>query len=52
MEFFKLNRNYLLILGINNENLSRVISIIGEVLSREAVDKESDCYFRMLNIVR
>lgn len=44
--------NHPLILGTNNENLPRVISIIGEALSREAVDKESDCYPRMLNIVR
>lgn len=52
MELLKLNRNHPLILGTNNENLPRVISIIGEALSREAVDKESDCYPRMLNIVR
>lgn len=52
MELLELNRNHPLILGTNNENLPRVISIIGEALSREAVDKESDCYPRMLNIVR
>lgn len=52
MELLELNRNHPLILGTNNENLPRVISIIGEALSREAVDKESDCYLRMLNIVR
>lgn len=52
MELLILNRNHPLILGNNNENLPRVISIIGEALSREAVDNESDCYPRMLNIVR
>ena len=50
--FFPVGRNHPLILGNNNENLPRIISIIGEALSREAVEEESDCYPRMINIVR
>ncbi|XP_048745456.2 importin-5-like [Ostrea edulis] len=44
--------NHPLILGSNTENLPRVISIIGEALSRESISSEDDCYPRMLNIVR
>ena len=50
--FSGIGRNHPLILGNNNENLPRIISIIGEALSREAVEEESDCYPRLINIVR
>ncbi|KAK2719944.1 importin-5-like [Artemia franciscana] len=43
--------NNQVILGPNNSNLPRLVSIIGEVFSRETLEKESESYKRLLGII-
>ncbi|CAG2257042.1 IPO5 [Mytilus edulis] len=44
--------NHPLILGENHVNLPRIVCIVAEAFTKEAVSSESNVYTRMLNIVR
>lgn len=40
-----------MVLGENNQNLPRILSIVGEVFHKESVEKDSDIYKRLLMII-
>ncbi|XP_064614966.1 importin-5-like isoform X2 [Liolophura sinensis] len=43
--------NHPMVLGENNQNLPRILSIVGEVFFKESVEKDSDIYKRLLMII-
>ncbi|KAK3095190.1 hypothetical protein FSP39_011221 [Pinctada imbricata] len=44
--------NHPVILGANNENLPRIVCIIGEAFSKECISTDDPLYSRMVNIVK
>ena len=52
LPIFVFHRNHPVILGDNNQNLPRLLGIIGDALFKEAVSSGDEVTKRMVNIVK